>query len=222
MASKKDKNKARTQPLRALQPNSRTRRAAILFGKALSSSWKAIVFVLFLLGAWRTLAYFLPDVSIQPKEVLNPSDPYVVPFEITNDGVVTLYNVATWCRFPQQVHYDAGSAYSAPNGHASDLTIANLTIVNQTAKELRPKEHTIATPCAFRSMLPKSVGGAHFDFENPSHEIEIGVAYRPEFFWFIERTFQAFVAVSDAKGGWHWYPAARSLTDEAPLFQKAG
>ena len=185
-------DKVRSRLLRAPQSRSLLRQlvgAVTLLGKGLG-------ILLFLLGAIQTFAYFLPDVSIKPQEVLNASDPETVPFEVTNNGILTLYNVTTWCRF----------AHSAPNDKATYLTL-----VNSIAKELKPKEHTTALPCALHSMIPETSG---IHIKNPVHVVEIDVSFRPQFAWFNRGVIQAFVAMPDAKGSWHWYPTARSLTDE--------
>jgi len=65
-----------------------------LWAKIFSWAWKVFAGIAVILGVYNALH---PRVSVLPSTYLDPSDPLKALFEVTNEGLLSLYNVKVSC-----------------------------------------------------------------------------------------------------------------------------
>ncbi len=128
-------------------------------------------------------------IAISPLSSLNQSDPFAIPFEVSNSGYTDLYDVRFLCSY-KDVEESYGSKILTPGG--DEETTGGFTTNSLVAERLgRGRKATFACPFPF-----------HFAGPIVKADIRIVVSFR-----FMMRTkyhVRRFTLAKDATGQSHW------------------
>jgi len=150
--------------------------------------WAVIVAITVIVGLVGVVELY-PRVSVSSNESLDPSTPFSSPFIVSNEGLLSIYDVEFQC--------DIKNVEATNNiklgGFSTMRPVKVIPIINPAGKE--------TTQCARNSFAPASG-----KFENA--DISIVVNFR--LFWIplsLTRKFR-FVTEKDKSGQLHWFPKA--------------
>ena len=144
----------------------------------------AVGAALTLIGLFLTFLSFLPDVSVETYQSLNPSDPFATFYRVSNNWICSIKNVQPSCF--------ALSAIGPRLNASDDLS----QVISDTVPELAHGGRTTAS-CPFGGQL----GGAEHA------EILIRVVYRPWPFWTRTKAV-CFRGMKNASGDFVWLDEA--------------
>jgi hypothetical protein len=152
--------------------------------------WASVGIILGLVG---TYYLFRTKLTIEPDATLDPKNPLVTPFRITNDGVLSIYDVDRSCDIRLI--------------KASNITVSNVNVINAVPKipKLRTGEQTSLTIPSFPNRVIPIV--PTLPFENV--DVEIVVKYKTLFR--LQREIRSrFDVMVLSDGSYQWFHKALS------------
>ena len=150
----------------------------------------AIVFVLTILGAVVTIYALGPKVSITVDPLLNQKDIFSCPFQVQNDGLLSISNIWYYCCIREAKQNNGGKGLSGTLTRNEEVPV----------RILAPGEAT-TTFCTFPDETPSPIVYA---------DIEIVVSFQPKWWFREEESRRRFETVRRSDGSIYWKPKALS------------
>jgi hypothetical protein len=162
----------------------------------------AVLFTL--LGAAAALDQFSPRLSLATDAPFDPSDPFSIPFILTNESSFSIHDVGMWCKINSLV-------LTSPRSPGGKLEIARGTSgATQSVADTISSEDRKESFCFFTLDPVRQLAGIPEDvpFELQEGDISISISYRPYLLWpkKSERAFH-FVALRASDGSLRWIPS---------------
>jgi hypothetical protein len=162
---------------------------------------KAVVFAIGIPSIIGGILSLLPRLSVVPQDSLDLHDPFQAPFVISNDGLVTLYNLQVLCS-PRYVQVIAGNGNGDmslnTHGNEEDET-GGMTNSEFVAAKLLPG-NKMTFPCHMVHIAEVDRFGRA--------EIAFVVAYRLFGIPLTRHHVNHFSLIRDTSGHFHWFEGA--------------
>lgn len=142
-----------------------------------------------LCGCGIAILQALPRLSLNPDAAMNPLDPYMSTFKLSNDGYLSDYSIKTECRILCTEDVNRNSITSG---------LANTV---QTASSLDP-DKSLVVGCNYPGP------GRAFQFSSSIAKaiILVRIKFRPAYIFWTKTKSWEFTAAKDSTGSWHWIP----------------
>ncbi|HKQ06192.1 MAG TPA: hypothetical protein VJ464_13740 [Blastocatellia bacterium] len=206
--------KSRTRKHRSKYKSKRTRRRSVsLFkstfkkirskltvGKIIASA----VALISIISAYITIfGYWTPRIEVQPLSGLNPKNALTARFSITNQGSMSIYNVALGHRF---INYKVMD-------YAEGIVISKRDGTESKEPEIGEIGDMVAVPDYYKEIAPMKSATVDLGYSVPPSmepvqdlDIEVVVYFRPAWYPFERRESFRFVTQVAADGQIQWLP----------------
>lgn len=153
------------------------------------------------------LGFWMPRISVQPLEAMNPRDATSSEFTVTNQGAMDIYQVAIGCRFV--------------NFYVRAYEPGSVAIRRREGNEVKEPEigdisEMVPVNNFYPSIPPMRSGTMKFPFSMAGEEdldVEIIVHYRPAWYPFDRQESFRFITKAAADGRIHWLPRPDTAPD---------
>jgi hypothetical protein len=147
-----------------------------------------------ILGVYASYVQLAPRISVSPSASLNPSDPFSTPFEVSNDGYLSIRDVQFLCRLTD--------VQAQPPG--INLSFENIGVMgpdqflgdkSQNIRDIGPGRQA-TTKCNLSPIFPV--------MPIDRADISITVSYKPDYLWSPRSEDFRFVTVRSSDGQLRW------------------
>ncbi len=164
------------------------------FLKKLKGFFQGVVTFLGILTLLSAYFYFRPSLSASSSSLLDPTDVFSSPIEITNEGVLDIFDIMPFCNISGK--YCSGAILST----GRDIIVSRFEDSYHYEKISSGETATLICGLTIRDPDPMC-----------SAEISIHLSFRPVFFWpFHNNKEFLFMGQRDLNGNFHWFQQPKS------------